>query len=167
MKNKKTIFCLAIACVVLVLVLTIDIGMTKNRIEKDADKDRDVFTTYVEKEISKDIAAFLFYDKERKIHDTRIYVNYPGLSFGYFFKYGGNSPEVENGVGLFEMDKIPAVAYVSMNKPEVSHMIVGSGDAEELIVIDSDKPFAVVVEKELGMVRIFDKNDELVEPIVM
>ena len=151
MENKKTIFCLTIVCTVLILALTVDIGMTKNRIEKDVDKDRDVFATYVEKETSKDIAAFLF----------------PGLSFGYFFKYGGNSPEVENGVGLFEMDKIPAVAYVSMNKPEVSHMIVGSGDAEELIVIDSDKPFAVVVEKELGMVRIFDKNDELVEPIVM
>lgn len=167
MKNKKTIFCLAIACVVLVLALTIDIGMTKNRIEKDADKDRDVFTTYVEKEISKDMAALLFYNKDTREHDVRIYVNYPGLSFGYFFKYGGNSPEVENGVGLFEMDNLPAVAYVSMNKPEVSHMIIGSGDAEELIVIDSDKPFAVVVEKDLGMVRIFDKNDELVNPIVM
>ena len=167
MRNKKTIFCLAIACVAMVLVLTVDIGMTKNRVEKDANKDRDVFAAYVEKEVSKDMVAFLFYDKDTREHDVRIYVNEPGLSFGYFFKYGGNSPEVEEGVGVFEIENIPAVSYVSMNKPEVSHMIVGSGDAEELIVIDSDKPFAVVVEKELGMVRIFDKNDELVEPIVM
>lgn len=167
MEMKKTMIAFVAVLIILVLTLTVDIGMTKKQVEKDANKERDVFTTYVEKEISKDMAAILFYDKETKKHDVRIYLNRPGLSFGYFFTYGGNSPEVEEGVGVFEQDNIPAVAYVSMNKPEVSHMIIGSGDAEELIVIDSDKPFAVVVEKELGMVRIFDKNDELVEPIVM
>lgn len=125
MEMKKTMIAFAAVLIILVLTLTVDIGMTKKQVEKDANKERDVFT------------------------------------------YGGNSPEVEEGVGVFEQDNIPAVAYVSMNKPEVSHMIIGSGDAEELIVINSDKPFAVVVEKELGMVRIFDKNDELVEPIVM
>lgn len=167
MKNRKTIFSLAMVCLVMILILTVDIGMTKHRIEKDINENRDVFTTYVESEISKDMAAFLSYDKETKKHDFRIYVNYPGLSFGYFFKYGGNAPEIDEGVGVFEFKGIPAAAYVSMNRQKVSHMIVGSGDSAELIVIDSDKPFAVVVETDRGRIQIFDKNDELVEPIVM
>ena len=167
MEKKKAITVFVAMLVILALVLTVEIGMTKTQIEKDADKNRDVFTTSVEKELSKDMAVFLSYDKETKAHDFRIYVNYPGLSFGYFFKYGGNSPEVENGVGMFEMDNIPAVAYISMNRPEVSHMIIGSGDAEDLIFIDSDKPFAVVVEKKLGLVRFYNQNDEIIEPIAL
>ena len=162
---KKTIAVMIGAWIIFALVLVTDIGVTKGQIEKEIKERANIDTGWnVESEISKDMAAIIYYDKETKDFDCNIYVNYPGLSFGYLFKLCGNYPEIEDGVGMYESDKIPAAAYVSMNVPKVNRIIIGSGDDAEMIVIDSKKPFAVVVEKDRGRITLYDENDEIVTP---
>ena len=49
----------------------------------------------VEGDVSDTMAAYISYPQDRSDHTFSVYVNRPGLSFGYFFRGGGSLSGVE------------------------------------------------------------------------
>lgn len=105
----------------------------------------------------------VFYTEDKLDHSFQIYVNRPGLSFGYFFRAGGNIVEVENYIAEFTVEGYNDRAFVSTNKQNVARMEIDNGNAIEKIIIDSSRPFAYVLPKNIGNITFFDINNNVVD----
>ena len=141
-----------------------DIGVSKNSIEKDARGSSKIEDDWqVAKDTSDTLSAMVFYPEDRLDHSFQIYVNRPGLSFGYFFRGGGDIVEVENYIAEFTVEGYNDRAFVSTNTQKVARMEIDDGNAIEKINIDSSKPFAYVLPKNIGNITFFDINNNVVD----
>jgi len=167
---KKTLlkaFCcaaLAGALAVGVLYFNNDIGVTANRLEADVRSSQKITEDWnVDGSISDTMAAFISYPQDRKDHTFSVYVNRPGLSFGYFFRGGGDIAAVDEGIAEFAVNGYDERAFISMNMQKVERLEIDDGDGMREIDIDSDKPFAVVLPFNAGTVCFYDANGNVVE----
>lgn len=117
----------------------------------------------VAKDTSDTLSAMVFYPEDKLDHSFQIYVNRPGLSFGYFFRGGGDIVEVENYIAEFTVEGYNDRAFVSTNTQKVARMEIDNGNAIEKINIDSSKPFAFVLPKNIGNITFFDINNNVVD----
>ena len=62
------------------------------------------------------------YPQDRSDHTFSVYVNRPGLSFGYFFRGGGSLSGVERGIAEFTVDGYNERAFISMNQPKAARL---------------------------------------------
>ncbi|MBC8590048.1 hypothetical protein [Wansuia hejianensis] len=157
---------IVIFVVVCILYLNNDIGTSKSNIEKDARMAHKIDDSWqVSKSTTDNMSAMLFYDKNLDNHTFSIYVNRSGLSFGYFFRGGGSITVEDKDIVQYQIQGYQEKAYLSMNKQHIIKIEVDRGDTIEVINIDSTKPFALVLPSGMGIVKFYDVNGEVVEPI--
>jgi hypothetical protein len=162
MKRKTKMIMIGIAiCVVLALVfvfLTGVIGVSANNLEDDARKSHKIDSAWDMNGSSNDgIAAFIFFNDTHDHHTFSIYLTRAGLSFGYFFREGGSSSIILNGILMFTYGENGS-AIVSMNKNRAAKIVYGdSNDATEILV-DPAKPFAAVVPANCGSIALYSAD---------
>lgn len=141
-----------------------DIGITANNLESDirsSQKIADDWTT--DGSVSETIAAYISYPQDKTDHTFSVYVNRSGLSFGYFFRGGGNISQVEEYIAEFTVDGFNERAFISMNFQKVAHLEIDDGNSVRKIEIDSNKPFAIVLPLNTGNISFYDINGNIVE----
>ena len=167
----KKIFLKIMLGVVLVCALFVgflyannDIGVTSTNLEADirsSQKIKDDWT--VEGSVSDTMAAYISYPQDMSDHTFSVYVNRPGLSFGYFFRGGGSLSGVERGIVEFTVEEYKERAFISMNQQRVTQLQIDDGNSIQGIYIDSNKPFAIVLPINAGTITFYDVNGNTVE----
>ena len=109
------------------------------------------------------MAAFISYPLDKTDHTFSVYVNRPGLSFGYFFRGGGDSVAIEEYIAEYTVKGYNERAFVSMNKQKVKCLEVDDGNSVQVIEIDSNRPFALVLPVNVGNITFYDENGNTVE----
>jgi hypothetical protein len=153
-----------VSIIILLLYFNNDIGITKLNIEKHARNSQKISHDWqVTKDTTETISAMLFYDKSHKKHTFSIYVNRHGLTFGYFFRGGGATGVIAEGIAEFYIDGYNERAFISMNKQQVSKVEINNGNSVQTIEIESTKPFAFILPVNIGSVTIYDINGNIIE----
>lgn len=141
-----------------------DIGMTADSLESDIRRSQKISEDWiVDGSISDTMAAFISYPQGKTEHTFSVYVDRPGLSFGYFFRGGGDIVEVEEHIAEFVVEGYRERAFVSMNAQKAVRAEIDDGDAFRVIELDSGKPFAIVLPLSAGAVRFYDADGNAVE----
>ena len=112
----------------------------------------------VEGDVSDTMAAYISYPQDRSDHTFSVYVNRPGLSFGYFFRGGGSLSGVERGIAEFTVDGYNERAFISMSQPKAARLEIDDGNTVQIIDLNSDQPFAIVLPANAGVIHFYDGN---------
>ena len=124
MKKKLPIILLGVilACVLVFgfLYANNDIGKTANSLEADIRQSQKILDDWiVDGSISDTMAAFISYPQDKTDHTFSVYVNRPGLSFGYFFRGGGDIFEFGNSFFGFTESEVKAMlSYYGVSDKE-------------------------------------------------
>ncbi len=161
MKKKLPIILLGVilACVLVFgfLYANNDIGKTANSLEADIRQSQKILDDWiVDGSISDTMAAFISYPQDKTDHTFSVYVNRPGLSFGYFFRGGGDIVEVDDYIAEFVVEGNNERAFISMNTQNIVRLEVDDGNGIQVIDIDSGKPFAIVLPLNVGNICFYD-----------
>ena len=174
MKKKlpKTVFYIALICFVFGIFLFIgifaanNIGVSAKNIEADIRSSQKIADDWsVEGSISDNMAAYISYPEDKSDHTFSLYVTHSDLSFGYFFRAGGSVYEIEEGVCEFNVSSCNENAYISMNRQSINKLEANYKNGLQVIDIDSDKPFAVILPANAGNVTFYDINGNTVKCI--
>lgn len=161
-KNMTIVIVVCSMLIILILIKPSVFGVFKNHLEKDARARQKISDTW-EASISanEDLAAMIFFDETLDNHIFSIYIKRDGISFGYFFNYGGSSGAIMDGIQQFTYrDK--GYALISMNKDKVSRVEVDNGVNISHIDINPERPFAVALPANCGSVNLYDmENNEI------
>lgn len=168
MKKKLPIILLGVilACMLAFgfLYANNDIGKTANSLEADIRQSQKILDDWiVDGSISDTMAAFISYPQDKTDHTFSVYVNRPGLSFGYFFRGGGDIVEVDDYIAEFVVEGNNERAFISMNTQNIVRLEVDDGNGIQVIDIDSGKPFAIVLPLNVGNICFYDTNGNVVE----
>ena len=168
MKNRflKIVIGIVFVCILFVgyIYANNDIGVTSTNLEADirsSQKIKDDWT--LDGSVSNTMAAYSSYPQDMSDHTFSVYVNRPGLSFGYFFRGGGNLSEVQRGIVEFTVEGYNERAFISMNQQQVQQLEIDDGNAIQVIDIDSNKPFVIVLPINAGKITFYDVNRNTVE----
>lgn len=141
-----------------------DIGKTANSLKTDILSSQKISDGWiVDGSISDTMAAFISYPQDKTDHTYSIYVNRPGLSFGYFFRGGGDIVQVEDYIAEFVVEGYNERAFISMNTQNVVRLEIDDGNNIRAIDVDSGKPFAIVLPLNAGSICFYDTNGNIVE----
>lgn len=141
-----------------------DIGKTKNSLKEDIRLSQKISDDWnIEGSTSDTMAAFISYPQNKADHTFSVYVNRPGLSFGYFFRGGGDIVEVDDYIAEFVVEGYSERSFISMNTQNVVRIEIDDGNSIQVIDIDSSKPFAIVLPLNAGTVSFYDLNGNVVE----
>ena len=171
MKNKvqkagKIILGVMLVCIVClgILYLNNDIGIQRSKLESDVRLSQKIQDDWLTEGVSSDtMAAFISYPEDKSDHTFSVYVNRPGLSFGYFFRGGGSAGEIQEFIVEYTVEGYHERAFVSMNKQEVERLEIDDGNSVNVTDIDSSKPFAMILPVNSGTVTFFDVNGNRVD----
>ena len=162
----KMILRILLVCVLLLgfLYMDDDIGTSAANLESDIRNLQKIPEDWiVEGDVSDTMAAYISYPQDRSDHTFSVYVNRPGLSFGYFFRAGGKLSEIQEGIAEFTTEGANERALISMNQQQVQQLQIDDGRAIQVIDIDSDQPFAIVLPINAGSITFYDVNGNAVE----
>ena len=155
----KTVIGILLVCSVFVgfLYISSDIGIASGNLETDIRSSQKIKEDWaVDGSVSDTMAAYISYPQDMSDHTFSVYVNRPGLSFGYFFRAGGKLSE-------FTTEGANERALISMNQQQVQQLQIDDGHAKQAIDIDSDQPFAIVLPINAGSITFYDVNGNAVE----
>lgn len=156
----------AVALALLCMWANHDIGVSKNSLEQDARVLSAVKDGWQMAEDTSDwMSAMVFYPPDKSDHSFQLYVNRPGLSFGYFFRGGGSLAAVETSIAEFTVEGCEDRAFVSLNTQGIVKVEIDSGAAVKEIELDGAKPFAMVLPRNIGWITFLDRDGNAVEPI--
>lgn len=148
------------------LYFTNNIGASRSKIENDARVAHKIDNRWqVAKATTDTMSAMLFYDANLENHTFSIYVNRKGLSYGYFFRGGGSLIADDSDIVDYYIDGYQERAYISINKQQIIKMEIDDGNTIETIKIDNNKPFSIVLPDNQGMIKFYDINGDIVEPV--
>lgn len=155
-----------LVCILFVgfLYVNNDIGVASTNLEADirsSQKIKDDWT--VEGSVSDTMAAYISYPQNMSDHTFSVYVNRSGLSFGYFFRGGGSLSGVDKGIAEHTVEGYKERAFISMNQQRAAQLEIDDGNPIQVIAIDSNKPFAIVLPINAGIVTFYDVNGNTVE----
>ena len=158
MKLKKYITTISIMIFLtfIILISQSKIGVLKDNIEKDARKAHKIPEEWITaKDVNNNLGSLLFYSEDLSNFTFSIYQNKPGLSFGYFFRLGGGLPEISE-----EILKVTSTSngdiFLSLNKVEVSRIEIDNGTNTKEILIESTKPFTVIIPENSGEIKFYN-----------
>ena len=157
---------LALACLLFAAFLYFnnDIGAPAGRLKDDLVSGQKIAADWtVDGSVSDTVAAFISYPQDKTDHSYSVYVNRPGLSFGYFFRGGGDIAQVEDSIAEFTIEGYNERAFVSMNTQNVARLEIDGGNGLRVIEIDSGKPFALVLPMNAGSICFYDESGVAVE----
>jgi len=167
-RTTKIAFCIVLTCFIFAgfLYFNNDIGISKSRIESDIRSSQKVQDDwFVEGTTSDAMAAYISYPQDRSDHSFSVYVNRPGLSFGYFFRGGGDILSVEKYITEFTVDGYLERAFISMNNQHAARLEIHDGNTAEVVDIDSEKPFAILLPVNAGSIFFYDVDGNIVETV--
>lgn len=142
-----------------ILYISNDIGTRRSALESDIRSSQKISDDWaLTGDVSDSMAAFIAYPEDGSDHTYSIYINRPGLSFGYFFREGGNLYTAESGIAQYTFDGCPDRAYISMNERKIERIEVDDGNSVRVIEVDPEKPFAIVLPVNAGSVTFFDRE---------
>lgn len=162
----KIVLGILTVCIVFVgfLHLNNDIGVRKSQLESDIRSSQNIESDWlVEGTISDTMAAYISYPQNMNDHTFSVYVNRPGLSFGYFFRGGGSLTGVETGIVEYTVEGCKERAFISMNQHQVTQVEIDDGNSIQVLDIDSSKPFAIVLPVNAGSITFYDVGRNTVE----
>ena len=162
----KTVIGILLVCSVFVgfLYVSSDIGIASGNLETDIRSSQKIKEDWaVDGSVSDTMAAYISYPQDMSDHTFSVYVNRPGLSFGYFFRAGGKLSEIQEGIAEFTTEGANERALISMNQQQVQQLQIDDGRAKQAIDIDSDQPFAIVLPINAGSITFYDVNGNAVE----
>lgn len=146
------------------LFLDHDIGVQSSKIESDIRSGQKIRPDWtVSGTVSDTIAAFISYPDDMTDHTFSVYVNRPGLSFGYFFRGGGDLIAQNKGIAEYTVEGYNERAFISMNKQQVECLKINNGISVKTIDIDSGKPFTVVLPVNAGEISFYDVDGNTVD----
>ena len=157
----KMILRILLVCILLLgfLYMDDDIGTSAGTLESDIRNLQKIPEDWiVEGDVSDTMAAYISYPQDRSDHTFSVYVNRPGLSFGYFFRGGGSLSGVERGIAEFTVDGYNERAFISMNQPKAARLEIDDGNTVQIIDLNSDQPFAIVLPANAGVIHFYDGN---------
>ncbi len=162
----KIVIGIVFVCILFVgfLYANNDIGMTSTNLETDirsSQKIKDDWT--LDGSVSNTMAAYISYSQDMSDHTFSVYVNRPGLSFGYFFRGGGTLSGIQRGIVEFTVEGYNERAFISMNQQQVQQLEIDDGNTIQVVDIDSNKPFAIVLPINAGNITFYDVNRNTVE----
>lgn len=141
-----------------------DIGKTANSLETDIRQSQKISDDWiVDGNISDTMAAFISYPQGKTEHSFSVYANRPGVSFGYFFRGGGDVIEVKDHIAEFVVEGYNERTFISMNTQNVIRVEIDDGNEVRVIDIDGGKPFAIVLSLNAGNIYFYDTNGNVVE----
>lgn len=136
-----------------------DIGIAAAKLETDIRGSSKIQADWtVDGSVSDTMAAYIAYPQERTDHSFFVYVNRPGLSFGYFFRGGGNLSSVDKEILACTVEGYEEQAFISMNRQQAARAEIDDGNAVQVLDIDSGKPFAIVLPVNAGSITFYDVN---------
>ena len=162
----KLLLCVVLVCVIFLVFLyaNSNIGITANSLESDIRSSQKIADDWiVDGNVSDAMAAYISYPQDKSDHTFSVYVNRSGLSFGYFFRGGGDITQVEEYIAEFTVDGFNERAFISMNSQKVSHLEIDDGNDVRKIEIVSNKPFAIVLPLNTGNISFYDINGNILE----
>lgn len=121
------------------------IGVSAANLERDARKSQKIDERWaVQMSVTGDLAALLFYDEASSAFTYSIYTKRDGFSFGYFFRNGGSTSTIGEGIHAFQYHGV--TAYLSMNQGNAARFVFttedGISEGEEIRVTPGE-PFAI------------------------
>ena len=141
-----------------------DIGISADKIENDIRVSQKIQHDWVTEGIVSDtMAAYISYSQDKTDHTFSVYVNRPGVSFGYFFRGGGDIVAVEEYISEFTVEGYNERAFISMNSQRVNRLEIVGGNGIQIIDINSEKPFAIVLPINAGRITFYDIAGNIVE----
>lgn len=162
---KKTYIISAICLLLLVIFTRFDfsiIGVSKDDLELDARESQNIDDSWdVSKSVTDNLGALIFYDENSNDFTYSIYLNRDGFSFGYFFKSGGSSIDISEGIVAFDYDN--SMALISLNKVNVTKIECvdeNKPKQREVYTLEPDKPFAIAIPITSSdtTIKIYDKD---------
>lgn len=167
--KKKVLGIIVIVLCVLLLLLLIGrqmsaFGVSAKNLEADARENGNISADWlVSKDVGDDLAAVIFYDSDKEDNDIKIYIKHSGISFGYFFRFGGSVWDTDEGVAEYSFPGYTEdVALISMNKPGVERIEWHDGQEWQTIDLDTESPFAVIIPKNCAEYRLYNGKDEVI-----
>lgn len=168
--GKKRMFTIAAAvlCVMLAFVVLLyanhEIGIGKSALVSDLRSDQQIADSWITGgECSDTMGAYLSYPEDKSDHTFSLYVNRPGLSFGYFFRGGGTLAGIDRSILELTVEGYPERAYLSMNHLKVSRLEIQEGNSVREIDIDPENPFALVLPETANVITFYDSEGGVVE----
>ncbi len=155
----KIVIGIVFVCILFVgfLYANNNIGMTSTNLETDirsSQKIKDDWT--IDGSVSNTMAAYISYSQDMSDHTFSVYVNRPGLSFGYFFRGGGTLSGIQRGIVEFTVEGYNERAFISMNQQQVQQLEIDDGNTIQVVDIDRNKPFAIVLPINAGNITFYD-----------
>ncbi len=141
------------------------------RLEADARKMQRIEEEWaVEKSVSDEVTAMIFYAEDKSDHTVSVYVKRNPLfgPFGYNFWTGGDIPGNPDNIFQYKIEGFSDTAFISMNGRKVSKASINyNGKTIEEIPIDSEKPFAMIARAGEGNHISFVDSDGIGVPLKM
>ena len=172
MENRVYKIIKLILCISLILIfgvffgcyyLTNYIGVQRSKLEADIRLQQKIEPDWtVVGNASDMIAAFISYPDDMSHHTFSVYIKRERPYLGYFFRAGGNLWE-QRGITEFEMDGYNERAFLSTNKWQVERLEIDNCNSIKVIDIDSDKPFAIVLPVNAGVITFYDVDGNTVK----
>lgn len=162
----KTVIGILLACSLFVgfLYVSSDIGIASGNLETDIRSSQKIKEDWaVDGSVSDTMAAYISYPQDMSDHTFSVYVNRPGLSFGYFFRGGGTLSGIQRGIVEFTVEGYNERAFISMNQQQVQQLEIDDGNTIQVVDIDRNKPFAIVLPINAGNITFYDVNRNTVE----
>ena len=155
----KIVIGIVLVCILFVgfLYANNNIGMTSTNLETDirsSQKIKDDWT--LDGSVSNTMAAYISYSQDMSDHTFSVYVNRPGLSFGYFFRGGGTLSGIQRGIVEFTVEGYNERAFISMNQQQVQQLEIDDGNTIQVVDIDRNKPFAIVLPINAGTITFYE-----------
>lgn len=138
------------------------LGVSAGKLEEDARENQNIGNDWaVAQAINEDICAMLFYDNDRDECAYSIYLSKEGMHYGYFFRQGGfDAYMAENVKGVVFEDK--GIALLSMNQDKVCKIVVDNELGEQVIQVNPEEPFVVVLPIDCGEITMYDVQENIV-----
>jgi hypothetical protein len=153
-------FIFSVTLIAILLLTYGNIGVSKGDLEKNARKSHHIDPTWeVAISVNENLGALLFYDKNTFEYTYSIYLNPPGISYGYFFREGGGLIGLEEGPVQFTKEQDSVI--FSLNQDKISRIEFGNKKLPP-ITIDSSKPFITFVPDYSESITMYDVNDTIV-----
>ena len=146
------------------LYVSNDIGVPTSKLEADIRSSHRIADDWaVDGSVSDTMAAYISYPQNMSEHSFSVYVNRPGLSFGYFFYGGGSLSAIERGIIECTVEGYMERAFISMNAQKVSQLKIDDSNSIQVVDIDSSKPFAIILPVNAGDITFLDIDGKPVE----
>ncbi len=165
---KKNTLIIIVSTVVLVLTLWLvmkdNIGISEKNVESDARWSQNIPSDWnMAQSLGNGVVAMVFFPYDNSDCIYSIYIKRPGLCWGYFFRAGGTVSKIEEKFVSFSVEGYNEIVYLSMNKQNVTSIVVDDGSNKNIFAVDNAKPFVFVLPNNAGNVLFYNIHGEIVE----